>query len=75
MAAAHPRNFKNFNPRPRTEGDDKACDKWEAAQYFNPRPRTEGDNIYLNLKFLTNISIHALARRATCRISDLASNH
>ena len=35
--------MKNFNPRPREEGDLRPSCRGFAGAYFNPRPREEGD--------------------------------
>ena len=35
---------KNFNPRPREEGDQRRTGKADNHSYFNPRPREEGDS-------------------------------
>ena len=35
--------IKNFNPRPREEGDIYCCIYILKRCYFNPRPREEGD--------------------------------
>ena len=55
-----------FNPRPRKEGD-KFLDMAVFSNFhFNPRPRKEGDHIKPCLSLLiADISIHALAKRAT----------
>ena len=37
---------KNFNPRPREEGDRNCVKHSEQTHYFNPRPREEGDALY-----------------------------
>ena len=34
---------KNFNPRPREEGDYQVCGYVKGCKDFNPRPREEGD--------------------------------
>ena len=36
--------WRNFNPRPREEGDGLAGVGSGATKDFNPRPREEGDN-------------------------------
>ena len=36
---------RDFNPRPREEGDGSANDDGERTRYFNPRPREEGDAV------------------------------
>ena len=41
------------------------ADEESAADDFNPRPRTEGDEISKATNETIEISIHALARRAT----------
>ena len=57
---------QNFNPHPRTEGDN---DGGQAARHhpdFNPHPRTEGDRIGdINALGVDVISTHTLARRVT----------
>ena len=40
---------RNFNPRPREEGDRQRLYRVLSAVYFNPRPREEGDRAYLRL--------------------------
>ena len=35
--------IKDFNPRPREEGDGSKKDISKPKLYFNPRPREEGD--------------------------------
>ena len=57
---------RNFNPRPREEGDELVDIRLEFCNYFNPRPREEGDFIKDDpvCAFL-DISIHALVKRAT----------
>ena len=57
-----------FNPRPRAGGDAEVLaldvNGWAG---FNPRPRAGGDWTTLNgLTLLTDVSIHAPARGATC---------
>ena len=37
------RDVKNFNPRPREEGDRSGDGDILTVLYFNPRPREEGD--------------------------------
>ena len=47
--------IKNFNPRPREEGDPAPARGSAKPKDFNPRPREEGDNILarpLTTKFL-----------------------
>ena len=39
-----PLKKKDFNPRPREEGDDDCVKRLILAKNFNPRPREEGDN-------------------------------
>ena len=57
----------NFNPRPREEGDGASASRRACPDHFNPRPREEGDNIFdFSLAEHIRISIHALAKRATC---------
>ena len=36
--------YRDFNPRPREEGDSQGQDACRAISYFNPRPREEGDD-------------------------------
>ena len=60
---------KNFNPRPREEGDCCINIAIQQAIDFNPRPREEGD---LKIGVKSNkivISIHALVKRATVIIT------
>ena len=45
------RKDKNFNPRPREEGDKSGTEKFSRGLYFNPRPREEGDS-FLTLSLL-----------------------
>jgi len=59
------RGVTDFNPRPRTEGDEVLGDMFQRVLDFNPRPRTEGDAEAIEAWLAENISIHALARRAT----------
>ena len=55
-----------FNPRPREEGDPLKSSDVINENDFNPRPREEGDSAKLNEVIdSTNISIHALVKRAT----------
>ena len=56
-----------FNSRPRAEGDCKHFVHILLFVSFNSRPRAEGDAILLYLLFQCQVSIHALARRATLR--------
>ena len=56
---------RDFNPRPREEGDGSANDDGERTRYFNPRPREEGDQAKLTDFRVGFISIHALVKRAT----------
>ena len=54
-----------FNPRPREEGDTTArSGRWRLVR-FNPRPREEGDRRAVPQRHLQEVSIHALAKRAT----------
>ena len=57
----------SFNSRPRAEGDryDGRTSRRETC--FNSRPRAEGDLLLIGSEQSTGVSIHALARRATCR--------
>ena len=58
--------YRHFNPRPRKEGDGFRPHQIQNQNHFNPRPRKEGDYfVYENNKSMSNISIHALAKRAT----------
>ena len=58
---------RNFNPRPREEGDDDIIGRFLAMYDFNPRPREEGDLYGCDTDIdKENISIHALVKRATC---------
>ena len=80
----------HFNPRPRKEGDGASTRTCGCRGHFNPRPRKEGDVLKLNADYMqelfqstpsqrgrpmtvnsvlaqANISIHALAKRATLR--------
>ena len=54
-----------FNPRPREEGDGGKRNVHIYKNYFNPRPREEGDEIAGFFLSDSNISIHALVKRAT----------
>ena len=36
---------RDFNPRPREEGDDFELEKKAKFTHFNPRPREEGDRV------------------------------
>ena len=57
---------KNFNPRPRKEGDLIQRTRKATVVDFNPRPRKEGDAVEKGIvTYDVNISIHALAKRAT----------
>ena len=57
---------KNFNPRPREEGDNVILAVFLSDNDFNPRPREEGDNSSRLLPYCCRlISIHALVKRAT----------
>ena len=57
--------IKHFNPRPREEGDSKSLARPGKSSNFNPRPREEGDLSALVAAPPTDISIHALVKRAT----------
>ena len=57
--------WKNFNPRPRKEGDCSFNKRHNRGLYFNPRPRKEGDYLSRQLGLFGFISIHALVKRAT----------
>ena len=57
---------KDFNPRPREEGDASSVGYNPQSDDFNPRPREEGDSgdgVFTMWEIL--ISIHALVKRAT----------
>ena len=54
-----------FNPRPREEGDDWSGVTPLLDMHFNPRPREEGDLAAFASPFFSDISIHALVKRAT----------
>ena len=56
---------RDFNPRPREEGDRIPAGMILIHAYFNPRPREEGDATILSIKSFVAISIHALVKRAT----------
>ena len=65
-ALRHEGHHRNFNPRPREEGDSEKKESPIAGLNFNPRPREEGDYPHPNYKnFNSIISIHALVKRAT----------
>ena len=55
----------HFNPRPRKEGDSRTPTRKGINYDFNPRPRKEGDLTAGKVPDEINISIHALAKRAT----------
>ena len=55
----------SFNPRPRTEGDRGPVLRYYLELSFNPRPRTEGDSVIDDAQDGLQVSIHALAQRAT----------
>ena len=55
----------DFNPRPRKEGDLALTNTIIIQGYFNPRPRKEGDDYDKEQRHLSQISIHALVKRAT----------
>ncbi len=62
-----------FNPRPREEGDPVRIASGTPKLHFNPRPREEGDSNKQSNNSNTNISIHALVKRATvpvCKLYD-----
>ena len=55
-----------FNPRPRKEGDVLVKLSGTPRGDFNPRPRKEGDLTDIRyFDIVSDISIHALAKRAT----------
>ena len=47
--AKNGRRYKDFNPRPREEGDSAKHSEKKAKPHFNPRPREEGDGNFLSL--------------------------
>src|SRR5262249_39139114 len=56
-----------FDPRPREEGDPSGLFLLAANCSFDPRPRAEVDLQLVDQRLVSRIvSIHALARRATC---------
>ena len=58
--------YRNFNPRPREEGDSTGDADDELIKNFNPRPREEGDPLGESAPAaVPRISIHALVKRAT----------
>ena len=62
-------NTYNFNPRSRKESDAKTDNNTMLCKDFNPRSRKESDPIVINTPIgAKRISIHALARRATCHL-------
>ena len=58
-----------FNPRPREEGDKHPLVNQTFPLDFNPRPREEGDEVQEQIFCDTCISIHALVKRATGKVS------
>ena len=60
---------KDFNPRPREEGDGGAFLARVLRADFNPRPREEGDLFGNFFRCRVLISIHALVKRATNSLS------
>ena len=65
-----PKQIKgDFNPRPREEGDRQFPGLTRSYRYFNPRPREEGDLFIDYIVPNLCISIHALVKRATHRLS------
>ena len=64
---------KNFNPRPREEGDEVIDKAHIYKNDFNPRPREEGDIRFVVFPLERGISIHALVKRATSTCTALAS--
>ena len=56
---------RNFNPRPREEGDCGRFRRQQNRNNFNPRPREEGDGYLAKELRRRGISIHALVKRAT----------
>ena len=57
--------MRDFNPRPREEGDDWSGVTPLLDMHFNPRPREEGDQASTKILKRHLISIHALVKRAT----------
>ena len=55
----------SFNSRPRAEGDLGTSQVYGRIASFNSRPRAEGDTLLHDAVHQINVSIHALARRAT----------
>ena len=62
---AAPHTSDSFNSRPRAEGDRACFDIIEVRHGFNSRPRAEGDIGFPQTLQKLDVSIHALARRAT----------
>ena len=68
LAPARARGYSHFNPRPRKEGDKGIIVRIKQRHHFNPRPRKEGDFATAGEAAVEAIiSIHALAKRATCK--------
>ena len=63
----------DFNPRPREEGDRCYGNCSCRSGNFNPRPREEGDLAAFARPLFSDISIHALVKRAT-QLSPLIVN-
>ena len=59
---------KDFNPRPREEGDQVVIIYDNTVINFNPRPREEGDPLSVLVSSAIAISIHALVKRATSHL-------
>ena len=64
-------DFLDFNPHPRTEGDEAAGELEAQTKHFNPHPRTEGDSGCRYSGQIGQISTHTLARRVTRLVSGL----
>ena len=62
--------MRDFNPRPREEGDNNCTICGADFEHFNPRPREEGDAAIADETNAESISIHALVKRATCNLCD-----
>ena len=59
---------RDFNPRPRVEGDVSVDYQYDDGNNFNPRPRVEGDLSDLQVSIVCCISILALVWRATFNV-------
>ena len=60
----------DFNPHPRTEGDQRGIYQAVQRHDFNPHPRTEGDEDLAQSVDTLDISTHTLARRVTASAAD-----